>query len=172
MENISKALLIAAEVLVGMLILSVAVLVITSYRGVQEEYNETTSAQQVEAFNNQFLKYVEYDHGNRYITAQNLITIANLAKEIKEKEKIEVIIKIGSNVVTQYGNTTTSIMGDGKNEDATKGMYVEKTEEGKKISFPIYYKITNITTDAVSGRIKGINVQQKFYKYENSFKQI
>ena len=86
MENASKALLIAGEILIAMLILALGVAIFTSYRGTAESYEEQMSAKEIGAFNNKFLRYIEYDNtGNKRITAQNLITIANLAKEVSSQ---------------------------------------------------------------------------------------
>ena len=100
MENASKAIIIAGSILIGVIILTIFAIVFTSYSRTSEQVGDQMSAQEVKAFNMQFLKYVEYgSDGKPYITAQNFITIANLAEEINQKEgynKIQVISNCAS----------------------------------------------------------------------------
>ena len=168
MENASKALLISAEILIGVLILTVAVIIITSYKSVTNEYGEIVNTRQVESFNNQFLKYIEYENGKMYIKAQDLITIKNLSIDLKDNNNIDVQINV---IVDDFFNNQEK-------------MYVQKDvddEHGisKKITFPVYYLVYIEKNDPV-GRITKINVTTSngYYKYKinehdnNIFKSI
>ena len=75
MENASKALLMAAGVLVGVLILSLMVTLFTSASMLSKDYDETKSAEAVQRFNANFIKYVGKD-----LTIHDAVTISNFAK--------------------------------------------------------------------------------------------
>lgn len=76
MENASKALIIAAEVLIGVIILSVGATLFIIF----SDYSKSTVAQieetKITEFNAKFLKY-----DNKEVTAHDIISIANLARE-------------------------------------------------------------------------------------------
>ena len=57
MENASKALLMAAEVLIGVLILSLAVYLYVSFGTTAAEVNEQNTQKQLVQFNTQFTVY-------------------------------------------------------------------------------------------------------------------
>ena len=78
MENASKALLMAASVLIGVLILSLAVYLFTSFGSTSAELHKQQDEQRLEQFNTQFSSYEGKDGG---ITIYDVVTIANLATE-------------------------------------------------------------------------------------------
>ncbi len=57
MENASKALIIAGAILISILLISVAVFIMNSTRGVQEEMASSMDATQKQSFNAQFTVY-------------------------------------------------------------------------------------------------------------------
>ena len=77
MENASKALIMAAEVLVGVLIITFGVIMVRAF----SNYGAVTTASMDDTkrtvFNNQFTKY--YD--STTITIHDIITVSNLAQE-------------------------------------------------------------------------------------------
>ena len=77
MENASKSLLIAGTVLIAIIMVSIAVYLYTLFSAQTKEYNATISAIEIEKFNSNFDVYV----GRKDITAQELVSIVNLAKE-------------------------------------------------------------------------------------------
>ena len=78
MENASKALLMAASVLIGVLILSLAVYLFTSFGSTSAELHKQQDEQRLEQFNTQFSSYEGKEGG---ITIYDVVTIANLATE-------------------------------------------------------------------------------------------
>ena len=58
MENASKALIMAAEVLIGILILTLAIYAFVFYNDVAVTYEKTQIEQDLQKFNNQFTKYL------------------------------------------------------------------------------------------------------------------
>lgn len=88
MENATKALLIAAGVLIGMMILSLGVALFYALNGYIEDTQQTMEENALSRFNTQFLKYVNMqpdEHGALQetftLTIQDIITVANLAYE-------------------------------------------------------------------------------------------
>lgn len=78
MENASKALLMAASVLIGLLILSLAVYLFISFGSTSAQLHKQQEAQRLEQFNTQFSSYEAKEGG---ITIYEVVTIANLATE-------------------------------------------------------------------------------------------
>ena len=77
MENASKALLMAAGVLMGILILSLAIHLFVSFAMTSAEMHGTIENNRLSEFNSQFTSYEAKDN----ITIYDVITIVNLAKE-------------------------------------------------------------------------------------------
>ena len=82
MENASKALLMAAGVLIGILILALMVTLFLSAREVSSRHDQVKKTEEIEQFNANFTKYVGKD-----ITMHQVITIHNFAKIENNKIK-------------------------------------------------------------------------------------
>lgn len=77
MENASKALILAAEVLIGILLISTAVYLFTSYSSVTNDIEYQMEESQIASFNSNFTSY----ETKEYITIYDVISIANLATQ-------------------------------------------------------------------------------------------
>ncbi len=77
MENASKALLMAAGVLMGMMILSLAVYLFVSFGGTSGQIHENIERNQLSQFNSQFTSY----EGKENVTIHNIVSMANLATQ-------------------------------------------------------------------------------------------
>ena len=71
MENASKALIIAGAVLIGILIISMGVLLATTYY-------TSMNTNEIQKFNSEITKNFIIENGNIYITAQGIITLKNI----------------------------------------------------------------------------------------------
>lgn len=80
MENASKALLMAAGVLIGILILSLAVFLFANFGAASAEAHKQNEENQIEQFNVQFTAY----QGRKDITIHDIVTVANLAKSTNQ----------------------------------------------------------------------------------------
>lgn len=78
MENASKALIMAASVLIGIVIMSLAVYLYTSFSSSVNEMNRQMEQGQLQQFNNQF---TSYEAKGKTLTIYDVITITNMAKE-------------------------------------------------------------------------------------------
>lgn len=77
MENASKALLMAAGVLMGILVLSLAVFLFSDFGSTSSQIRSDIISNQLTQFNTQFTIY----DGRDDITIYDIISVANLAKE-------------------------------------------------------------------------------------------
>lgn len=111
MENASKALLMAAGVLIGILILSLAVYLFASFGSTSAELHKQKEEQQINQFNTQFTSYVEKEEVNIYdvVTVANLATETNIYYEFPKTKAtgkdnyISVYLK-GNNIEGGYGD--------------------------------------------------------------------
>lgn len=76
MENASKALFIAAGVLVGVLVLSLAIYLIASFSQLSSDIDRQNSDQKLANFNTQFTAY----EGRKNLTIYDVLTIVSYAK--------------------------------------------------------------------------------------------
>lgn len=74
MENASKALLMAAGVLIGVLILTLMATLFMSAREFSKKYDEAKESEAVQQFNVNFTKYL-----GRPLTIHQVVTICNFA---------------------------------------------------------------------------------------------
>lgn len=77
MENASKAMFIAAGVLIGIMILSLAVYLIITFGSTSAEIAKQKQLDQINQFNSQFTVY----DGRKNLTIHEVITLANLATQ-------------------------------------------------------------------------------------------
>lgn len=77
MENASKALLMAASVLIGTIILSLAVYLYISFTGSANKMGKQMEEGQLQQFNNKFTSYVD----KKNLTIYDVVTVANMAKD-------------------------------------------------------------------------------------------
>jgi len=124
LENASKALIMAAVILISVVILSLAVYLFTYFgsysKGVEEEVRDNQIAQ----FNSQFLSYDRkikpvYDNDGNFkknvggLTIYDVITLANLAREYNKEnelvdENVKGYIKFHVNNPVELNNYITS----------------------------------------------------------------
>lgn len=79
MENASKALLMAAGVLIGVLILTLAVYLFATFGATSAELHKQQATNRLNEFNSQFTSYEEKNEDG--LTIYDFITVANLATE-------------------------------------------------------------------------------------------
>lgn len=81
MENSSKALIMAASILIGVLILSLMSYLFLFMSDYASKVEENLYAKEIYEFNAQFIEYDERDN----LTAQDVITIVNLVDNYNSK---------------------------------------------------------------------------------------
>lgn len=108
MENASKALILMAEVLIGVLLLTLMIYTFNRMGAFSAEIDSNISEETLHEFNVRF----EVFNKRKDLTAQDVITLGNLAKDYNktqegeaDKWKIQVIIESG--VDSKYRNVHT-----------------------------------------------------------------
>lgn len=84
MENASKALIMAASVLIGIMILTLAAYLFTSFSGRAREVEQQLADDQLNKFNSQFTTY----EGKAGITIYDVISVAQLATSINKANEL------------------------------------------------------------------------------------
>lgn len=117
MENITKALLMAAGMLLAVLILSLLVMAYNKLSGYYEQSQELLTAEQLDKFNKQFQNYAGRKdiRGNELISLMNKIIDYNASESYQvgtNYEPIKVKITIGGNDVINAFKYETSDFGN------------------------------------------------------------
>lgn len=166
MENASKALLMAAGVLVGVLIISVGVALFSSFAGSNKNIINRLEESKVSEFNNNFLKYYG---DNIEVTAHDVITMINVARQNNIKYEVQ------DN--TTYNNNSYYIRIKLKNnnnvynffEKESESTYINfikdnmlvKDQNGKDTTTTKLFKCTNIITSTVTGRVIFVEIEDE-----------
>lgn len=148
MENASKALLLAAEVMVGVLVLSLMVYLFVTFGASSAQINEKLDSNKLSEFNNQFDKYI----GTSDITIYDIVTLANLARENNEYYELD---------SSTEGNYYISIKLDGLSLEKKKSIELTEIIEDKlknNNSFNRYIcNSNNVIYSSVTGRVREVN---------------
>ena len=99
MENASKALLMAASVLIGMIILTMGVYLYTTIGAYVRESQEQIERETINKFNVQFYNYLSEE--NEIFSFQEIVTIANVAYENNYKYELPTT-KDSAEIVKKY----------------------------------------------------------------------
>ena len=166
MEDASKALLISAGVLIGILILSLGVYLYYSLGTYITVNQETMNKNELNQFNTQFIKYINYEESTGTIevskiefdlTIHDVVTVANLAYENNRKYNM-------TSLTENYDESTlyVSVNADIAKEDGTieyrqhleKQINVESSDILKNnINQKYICRISDITYSSITGRI-------------------
>ncbi len=152
MENASKALIMAAEILIGVMIISAGVYLFNTFGSYSADASKQIEQTQIDTFNNQFLKYygsvTNYDETKKqYVvepikcTIHDIVNLANLAKKNNtelelEKESgyasntryIQIDIKGSKNLEKKKEEQLTELI---KNNDLVRDKYFNIQAETK-----------------------------------------
>ena len=88
MENASKALIMAAGVMISLMILSIGIILFSEYGQLGSMYSNKMSEQEVLKFNSNFTSY----ENRTDITAYEIVSLINFVTDYKEKTDIEVTV--------------------------------------------------------------------------------
>ena len=149
MENASKALLMAAGILIGVLILSLMTSLFISSKELSSSYEETKKSEEIQQFNVNFTKYLGQD-----LNIHQIITIYNFAKQNGFEEL---------NIVKDGGNFTldnTQISKDLNDANSKLGVLTDYYKVEK------IYKLTIEAYDNETGHISKIKISQPIKKFK------
>lgn len=151
MENASKALIMGAEILIGIMIISIGVYLFNTLGSYSAETAKKMEDAQIAQFNNQFLKYygtVSTQKGDKIeqefikCTIHDIIDLANLARKINEESGFTTVQKITD--YENYPNIYVQIDLKIGNENITN-------LEGKNQSFLLNLIKNNDITEDING---------------------
>lgn len=146
MENASKALIMAAGILVGLLILALAVYLTLQFGAFTSSHYEQVSENEINTFNSNFLKYV----GREDILIHDIVSLATFAKETNNKYDNEDMVQVcivGNNRIDKNevkdlknlieGNSTKTVNGEEKAQYYKVESYTinEETKMVNRITF-------------------------------------
>ncbi|MFR0822502.1 MAG: hypothetical protein ACLU84_00295 [Clostridia bacterium] len=161
MENASKALIIAASIIVGVMVLSVGVAIFRTFSDFSQDTMQKMEDRQLAQFNNQFYKYYGYVDGKQImVSSHDIVTVANLAKQnnIKYDLQEESGYKDHSNYVQVYVKAGSKVYAnfEKQEEDVYNAFLAENSlvadEEGK-LTKPKDFICSQIKTSEFSQRV-------------------
>lgn len=175
MENASKALLMSASILLGLMIVSVGVVLFKSFGGFSREITTEIERKQIAQFNAQFQKYegyiTFYDDETKdeiteriKITTHDIVTLANLAQKNNKEYGLEKDKSEKENESTYYVQINLNEGTSSKNRNLEKWKETELTnfiENNNMVNNEIkYYFIKNIVISNITGRVTYIEIQK------------
>lgn len=125
MENASKALIMAAEILLGVLLLTLMATIIYFFTNYQAEIETNENTKELHEFNSQFEVYKE----KNVLTAQDVLSIYNLVQNYNRKFENEQQIKV-------------TIDNKSANINSSEYLKNDLNSKGKKYSIKIEYNQT------------------------------
>ena len=161
MENASKALIMAATVLLGLMIISVGVALFNTFSEFSRNTLEKVEETKIAEWNNQFLKYYGtvwiYDKDKNKdiqssikVTAHDIVSVANLAKQNNENYEltkdnsgdkntyyVQVIVNTKNKVYRNFETLTDS---EKNSFLQSESLEIKTNEDGIQTAETIYYK--------------------------------
>lgn len=160
MENASKALLMAGEVLIAVIILSILAYTFQKMSAFAENYQDTKDHQKIVAFNTQYIKYATgTEEENKYIYSEDVVTLTEkvlnwntITADDNEKIQLYILDKSGGKI---YSSETLIPEFNRENFLDTYKLRGNPTNAMMK-----EYKFScKIETNTNSGRVSGIIIQ-------------
>lgn len=155
MENASKALLMAAGVLMGVVILSLAAYLFVTFSSSADDVKSEIANNQLNKFNSQFLAYEQRED----LTVYDILTAVNLAENNNKYYQLEpgdtnyITVKVDNSVVN-----STDIEKKIKPESLEKeGEMKEDNLGGKSLK---NYRCNVLLSD-ITGRVNVVNFSSK-----------
>ena len=150
MENASKALIMAAGVLLGIMVLSLASYLFITFSNESKNMEKELFQSEIAEFNNNFLKYNDQE----LITTQDLVTMINFARN--QEYWVQIIVE-GVNYVKDDPRTDEKTPELDLKEFLKNYAYEENLENRSLIK----WEIKEIDTDTNTGRINKIIIKKK-----------
>lgn len=171
MENASKALIMAATVLLGLMIISIGVTLFTTFSEFSRTTLEKVEDTKIAEWNNQFLKYYgqistynpdtdRYTTSDIKVTAHDIITVANLAKQNNINYELqnesgynENMYYVQVKVIGAYNNLEKA--SEQQKNDFLKTKSLTANNEETK-----YYKCSKVEVSKVTKKVMYIEFQE------------
>ena len=161
MENASKALLMSAAILLGIMIISVAVAIFNTLAGFSQTAIEQMQEKQVSEFNSNFTKYDGQIEGEDIpVTIHDIVSLANLAKQSNIENQlqeengynentnyVQVDLKIGGTTITKLEKQDVSVY-----QNLIQNNSLVADENGK-LTQTKYFVCTKLLYSSQTGRV-------------------
>lgn len=136
MENASKALIMAAGVLIGVILLSLMSYMFISFAMSSAEIHKENAQNQLNEFNSQFTSYM----GKEGVTIYDVVTVANLATESNIYYEFPKLTgnPIGNDNYIAVKLKNNPNLGSYNNQNIEKG-YIENRTDNDKKNIKEYY---------------------------------
>ncbi|MGN1269700.1 MAG: hypothetical protein ACI4UU_02375 [Clostridia bacterium] len=163
MENISKGLIMAAGVLLGVMILVFAVYIFQLYVSYTSESYKILEESQISQFNTQFLKYygnITNEEGQQEpikCTAHDIVTVSNLANENNIQYELTQYDENTYYIQVDLGNNRAGKNLENWNSDQKIQFIKENATNGDKIK---YYKCTQVKISDKTSRVCYIKFEE------------
>lgn len=157
MENASKALLMAAGVLIGILVLSLAIFLFSNFGTVSSNMRDEIESNQLTQFNSQFTVYAGRDD----ITIYDIITVANLAKENNNKYegKNDFVVSVIFNPKKYVINYNLQRVDEAYKKIIIEDYSTVTSDKNGRVVFNDFFKCNNITYHE-NGRVASITFEK------------
>lgn len=125
MENASKALLMTASILVGIIILSLGVYLVNSFRNFSQTYRDNIETQKIKQFNAQFTAI----SGRNNISIHEIITLRNFAKEFNDINSLDSTDSQYIHIIIDFGKRKEFDLSDKTSYPKTGNIKYENQDE-------------------------------------------
>ena len=157
MENASKALLMAAAVLVGVMIITLGIYLFSIFGDFGSQISDRLEQQQIDEFNSNFYKYEDSEE----VKIHDIITVANLARQYNINNEFAdnsvYYIKVNIEGIGAEGKNLESISEESK-KTALIDKYSLKADATGAMS-PQYFECVSVTINEISGIVNSITFQ-------------
>lgn len=156
MENANKALLIAASVLIGVMLLSIAVYLFSIFGGLSSEISSQLNEKEINEFNAKF-----YQYEGKKCRAHDIVSVANMAKENNAQYEYTNT----DSVAPYYIIVSVKGMGSGNDhfEQKTKEEHAEFMKSYSIVDGtidPIYFECTEVVINENTKLVKSITFEK------------
>lgn len=159
MENASKALIMAASVLLGLMIISVGVALFNTFSDFSRTTLEKVEETKIAEWNNNFLKYygsIAQGENEQIkpidVTVHDIITVSNFAKQNNENYELQKQQAYNEN--TYYVQVRVdNVMNFEKLSDSEKNTFIKNNSLKENQSEIKYYECTNVKISSVTKRV-------------------
>lgn len=175
MENASKALIMAAGILIGVIVLSIFAYEFITISNTGEQYGQQIRKRQITQFNSQFEAYAyEYSYENpnsitsqRFLKAQEVVRLFYLVSDWnKLNESDQINISIPNSIANRYGTATNFAYGEKDNFQYEKFLQEKSVvSNGTQKSYALFQCVINSEDyDETTGRIKKLTIKDNVGK--------
>jgi len=154
MENATKALIIVAGVLIGIMILSLGVALFGSMQNYVQQTNDKIEINAQNAFNTQFLNYDRDD-----LTIQDIISVTNLAQQNNVSHNVTLDASSRFDPSVYY---VTILLDDGTHgERAIESDIQDTMEEFLRNHIEDKFECTEVQMSEITGRVFVMTFEKK-----------